>query len=70
MTTFTAIMEVYKDNEIKYVPIEFIGGSLSLPKQDDMADREYIIEQVQRMVDFEVIDLTGIVQDNKIIWGD
>ncbi len=70
MTTFMTIMEIYKDDEIKYLTMEFMGGSKSLPKQEDMEDRQYIVDQVQKIVDYEVLDLVGIVQNGKTIWKD
>ena len=72
MIEFTCTMEVFHDDKLGYMSVEFRGGSLALPEQDDMEDRQYIINQVQKIYkdQFEVLDLVGITQEGEIIWND
>jgi hypothetical protein len=64
-------MEIYKDDAIQYMVTQFQGGSLSLPKQDNMEDRESIVEKVKLAYpEQDILDLVGIVHKGDVKWQD
>jgi hypothetical protein len=64
-------MEIYKDDAIQYMVIQFQGGSMSLPKQDNMEDRESIVEKAKLAYPKQdILDLVGIVHKGEVKWQD
>ena len=71
MTSFTCILEVWHEDKIAYINAEFAGGSLSLPSQTDMSDREDILEKAKEAYSqFEILDFIGVMQEGEVIWVD
>ena len=71
MITFQCLLEIWKDDKLQYMVIDFTGGSISLPKQDDMQDREDIVEKAKEAYpNTNILDLVGIVHKGETIWQD
>ena len=71
MKEFTCILEIYEDNEIKYLSATFKGGSMSLPKQEDMDDRDDIVEKAKgAFPQHEILDLIGVAYEGDVVWMD
>jgi len=72
MIKFDCLLEIWQDNQLKYIVIDFHGGSMSLPKQDDIDDRDDIVEKAKEAFppEHEILDLVGIVYEGDVIWQD
>ena len=71
MMQFFCIIELFEEEQVKYMTVPFQGGSMSLPEKENMQDRDDIVEKVKEAYPNKtILDLVGIVYEGETIWQD